>query len=336
MSHESLDTDATELAEDAAEWLAILESASDEDRIVFVAWLKKSPEHVEAILRMMELDEALSVVLPRKSVPQVEPERYPAASEAERESIRPRQKELDTYRRAIVQMFLQRHIDRDSAEDLFQELWVHVLEDNRIEILAEPDKLGRYLYRAARERVIAFRRSGLSWVGGHRPSSTGRWEAEEPSPLEENLGHRQLVRCVRDLMFRAAVWPDRRVLEHLFLRPEPDRETRQSVSFTDNELGEAVWRARQLFAEIVRERGVNLRDPEARHVKEVQMAALYVAGALASKLEERTFELRMVVSPRCTAEVDIWRALKRGMVHVERRREGPALTPISTSAARIP
>jgi hypothetical protein len=65
---------------------------------------------------------------------------------------------------------------------------------------------------------------------------------------------------------------------------------------------------------------VTLSDPEIRHTKEVQRAAMYVAGVLASKLEERAFELKMVLSPRCAAEVDIWRALKRGMVHVERRR----------------
>ena len=334
MSHEALDMDARELTEDAAEWLSILEHGSEEDRIVFVAWLKKSPEHVEAILGMMELDEALSVVLPRKSVPDVEPEHNPTIGETERESIRPPQKELDTYRRAIVQMLLQRHIDRDSAEDLFQELWVQVLEDNRIEILANSDKLSRYLYTAARERVLALRRTGLSWVGNHRPSSTGRWEVEEPSPLEESLGHRQLVRCARDLMFRTPGSPDRKVLERLFLHPEPDRDGRQPPGFTNTELGEALWRARHLFAEIVRDRGVPLKDPEARHAKEVQTAALYVASALASKLEERAFELRMVLSQRCAAEVDIWRALRRGMAQVERRREGPALSSTSTSAAR--
>ena len=334
MSHESHDTDARELAEDAAEWLSILENASGEDRTVFVAWLKKSPEHVDAILRMIELDEALSVVLPRKALSQVEPGQHPTTCQEERESIRPPPKELDTYRRAIVQMLLQRRINRDSAEDLFQELWLHVLEDNRIEMLADSKNLSTYLYRAARERIVAARRGGLAWVGSHRPSSTGLWEAEEPSPLEMSLGHRQLVRCARDLMFRAAVSPDRKVLEHLFLRPEPNRDRRRPLDFTSLELGGAVWRARQLFAEIVRERGVSLTSPEARHAKEVQMAALYVASALGSKLEERSFELRMVVSTRCAAEVDIWRALKRGMAHVERRREGSALGTALTSPGR--
>lgn len=48
---------------------------------------------------------------------------------------------------------------------------------------------------------------------------------------------------------------------------------------------------------------------------------MYVAGALSSKMEVRAFELKMMLSPRCATEVDVWRALKRGMVHVERRRE---------------
>ena len=47
---------------------------------------------------------------------------------------------------------------------------------------------------------------------------------------------------------------------------------------------------------------------------------MHVAGALASRLEERAFEPKMVLSPRCATEVEIWRAPKRRMVHVERRR----------------
>ena len=83
MSHQTLDldTDARDVAEDAAEWLSILECGSDEDRAVFVAWLKKSPEHVEAVLHMMELDEALSIALPRKSVAGVELEPHPMTSD---------------------------------------------------------------------------------------------------------------------------------------------------------------------------------------------------------------------------------------------------------------
>ena len=63
MSHEPLDESAREVAEEAAEWLAVLENGSAEDRAVFVAWLKKAPQHLEEMLYMTDLDAALSVLL---------------------------------------------------------------------------------------------------------------------------------------------------------------------------------------------------------------------------------------------------------------------------------
>jgi hypothetical protein len=68
VSDEATDGKVRELAEDAAEWLSTLENATPEDRTVFISWLKKSPKHVEEILRMMELDAAL-LDLPLRDVP---------------------------------------------------------------------------------------------------------------------------------------------------------------------------------------------------------------------------------------------------------------------------
>lgn len=326
MSHELPDTDARNLAQDAAEWLAVLENASSEDRAIFVAWLKKSPQHVEEMLHMVELDAALAVLLPRKQRPSVEPGRYavrrrcPTLSGSE-ESIDLLSKEVDTYRHAIIQLLLQRNIDRDSAEDLFQELWLQVLEDSRIEILADSDRLGKHLYRAACERALSFRSGEISWIGGYRSPPTGSWQAEEPTVLEESLGHRVLTQCARDLLLRSPVSPDRKVLEFFFLYPAPKEAARRYLNLTEIELGQALWRTRQLFGEIIRERGASLSDQDVQFVHEVQKAAMYVANALPTKAEERAFELQLFLSPRCVAEVDVWRALKRGLIHVDHRRE---------------
>jgi hypothetical protein len=326
MSHEPLDADARDLAQDAAEWLDVLENASSEDRAIFVAWLKKSPRHVEEMLHMVELDAALSVVLPRKPRPSVEPSRYAVRRRlltlsGAGESIGLVSKEVDTYRRAIIQLLLQRNIDRDSAEDLFQELWLQVLEDSRIEILADSDRLGRHLYRAACERALSFRSGEISWIGGYRSPPAGSWQAEEPTVLEESLGHRLLAQCARELLLRSPVSPDRKVLEAFFLYPAPEGDASRCLNLTEIELGQALWRARQLFGEIIRERGATLSDPDVQFVHEIQRAAMYVASALPTKTEERAFELQMFFSPRCAAEVDVWRALKRGLIHVEHRRE---------------
>jgi DNA-directed RNA polymerase specialized sigma24 family protein len=277
----------------------------------------------------MELDAALSVLLPRKAAHNAEPgryavQRYLALNEARTAPRYLLPKELDKYRRAIIQVLLQRRIDHDAAEDLFQELWLQILEDSGVEILADTDRLSRYLYRAACERVLAFRRGELSWVGGHKPSTAELWQVEEPSALEQSLGIRQLAQCARELLFRAPVSPDRKALELLFLQPQPDRDLGRSLNLSEVELVQVVWRTRHQFGEIVRERGVSLGDPEVQHAHEVLRAALYAANALPSKEEERAFELHMMWNPRCAVEVDVWQALKRGMLHVERRREAVA------------
>jgi hypothetical protein len=202
MSQQPLDTDARELAEDAAEWLSVLETGSSEERTVFVAWLKKSPQHVEAALRMMELDAALSVLLPRKAAHNSEPgryavQRYLALNETRTAPRYLLPKELDKYRRAIIQVLLQRRIDRDAAEDLFQDLWLQILEDSGVEILADTDRLSRYLYRAACERVLAvrrcselpFRRTVRHWNSSsysRNPTQTSR----EPSPSAKSSWYR--------------------------------------------------------------------------------------------------------------------------------------------------
>ncbi len=202
-----------------------------------------------------------------------------------------------------------------------EELWLQVLEDARVENLTDSDRLTKYLYRAACERAVAFRRGELSWVGGYSPSPSGLWQAEEPSPFEQSLGHRQLAQCIRDLLLRTPISPDRNVLECFFRDPDPERDVHRCLDLTEIELGQALWRIRHLFGAIIRERGASLSDPDVQHVREVQRAAMYVANALPSKAEERAFELQMIWSPRCAAEVDVWRALKRGMSRAGRRRE---------------
>ena len=111
------------------------------------------------------------------------------------------------------------------------------------------------------------------------------------------------------------------MLESFFLYPAPEGDACGRLNLTEIELGQALWRARQLFGEIIRERGASLSDPDVQFVQEVQRAAMYVASALPTKTEERAFELQMFLSPRCAAEVDVWRALKRGLIYVEHRRE---------------
>jgi transmembrane sensor len=77
------------IAEQAAEWLLILEDAKDEDQEAFAAWLARSPLHVGAFLRASAVDRLGAEIDPERSIevemgPFVEvPEIRPAAAERE-------------------------------------------------------------------------------------------------------------------------------------------------------------------------------------------------------------------------------------------------------------
>lgn len=62
------DLEARSIAEQAAEWLLILEAATDEDRAQFADWLRQSPSHVEAFLRASAVDSLLSEVDRARSI----------------------------------------------------------------------------------------------------------------------------------------------------------------------------------------------------------------------------------------------------------------------------
>src|SRR5688572_16664053 len=56
------------LAEQAADWLLVLEDDEPQARSAFAAWVAQSPLHVEAFLRAATLDSLLSRVDPGRSI----------------------------------------------------------------------------------------------------------------------------------------------------------------------------------------------------------------------------------------------------------------------------
>ncbi|MBX5463426.1 MAG: sigma-70 family RNA polymerase sigma factor, partial [Steroidobacteraceae bacterium] len=66
------------------------------------------------------------------------------------------------YRRPLMQVFLQRRIDRDAAQDLLQRTFLQALKKIRTEGLDDPSNLGGYLYRTACKLATAYWRGELS------------------------------------------------------------------------------------------------------------------------------------------------------------------------------
>src|ERR1700730_14347098 len=136
------------------------------------------------------------------------------------------------YRRPLLQVFLQRRIARDAAEDLLQRTFLRAITKIRTEGLDDPSKLGGFLYRTACKLATMYFRGDLS-----RQYDSDREVianiADKALSLEERLDREQLAKCVKELMELLPVKRDREVLERYYLHEEPRADIRESLELTD-------------------------------------------------------------------------------------------------------
>jgi RNA polymerase sigma-70 factor (ECF subfamily) len=158
------------------------------------------------------------------------------------------------YRRPLMQVFLQRRIDRDAAQDLLQRTFLQALKKIRTEGLDDPGNLGGYLYRTACKLATAYWRGELSRRHDHDGELLSTLHDESLS-LEEMLDHHLLAKSVREMMRKLSVPRDREVLERFYLREEPRSAIRESMNLTELQFNQVLWRARQRFAEVLRKQG---------------------------------------------------------------------------------
>jgi len=158
------------------------------------------------------------------------------------------------YRRPLMQIFLQRRIAHDAAEDLLQRTFACAVQKIRTEGLDDPSNLGGYLYRTARNLATRYWQQETA---RHHDGDLLTNLADEALSLEERLGQEQLAECVRELMERLPVQRDREVLERYYLREEPREVIRESLQLTDLQFNQVLWRARQRFGDILRGHGIS-------------------------------------------------------------------------------
>jgi RNA polymerase sigma-70 factor (ECF subfamily) len=160
------------------------------------------------------------------------------------------------YRRPLLQIFLQRRIDRDVAQDLLQRTFLQAIKKIRAEGLSDPNKLGGYLYRTACNLATAYWRGELA---RRQDVDADRLEElkDETLSLEERVDHDQLAVCVRNLMGRLPMARDREVLLRFYLHEEPKDAICRSLELSDLQFNQVLWRARQRFGEILRKNGLS-------------------------------------------------------------------------------
>jgi RNA polymerase sigma-70 factor, ECF subfamily len=239
------------VSEEAAQWIVALKRDDEAVRASFVTWIRQSPEHFSAFLRVSaeEFESGESAgVTDSSDLSLVE-------AVAKRTGL---QNQLYVrYRRPLLQVFLHRRIARDAAEDLLQRTFLLAIKKIRTEGLDDPSNLGGYLYRTACKLATAYWRGELSRRHDSDRELLSSLRDEAALSLEERLDHEQLAKCVRDLMGQLPLERDREVLERYYLHEEPPTQIRESLQLTDMQFNQLLWRARQRFGDILRRHGMS-------------------------------------------------------------------------------
>jgi RNA polymerase sigma-70 factor (ECF subfamily) len=161
------------------------------------------------------------------------------------------------YRRPLMQVFLQRRIARDAAEDLLQRTFLRAVTKIRTEGLDDPSKLGGFLYRTACNLASMYFRGEFSRQYDSNRDVIANIQDEALS-IEERLDREQLAKCVKELMEQLPVQRDREVLERYYLHEEDRADIRESLELTDMQFNQCLWRARQRFGDILRKHGMGV------------------------------------------------------------------------------
>jgi RNA polymerase sigma-70 factor, ECF subfamily len=159
------------------------------------------------------------------------------------------------YRRPLLQVFLQRRVQRDVAEDLLQRTFLQAIQKIRSDGLEDPSKLGGYLYRTACNLATAYWRGELAHRQDFDPKELSELKDEALS-LEERVDNEILAKWVRGLMGRLTLARDREVLVRFYLHEESKDSICRTLALSDLQFNQVLWRARQRFGEILRKSGI--------------------------------------------------------------------------------
>jgi RNA polymerase sigma factor (sigma-70 family) len=160
------------------------------------------------------------------------------------------------FRRPLLQVFQQRRIDRDAAQDLVQLTFLQAIKKIRADGLNDPSNLGGYLYRTATNLATAYWRGELARQHDNDRKLMTNLKDEALS-LEERIDGDLLARSVRELIEELPGHRDREVLERFYLREESRVAICESLNLTNLQLNQVLWRARQRFGEVLRKHGLS-------------------------------------------------------------------------------
>ena len=159
------------------------------------------------------------------------------------------------FKRPLMNIFLQRRIDRDVAQDLLQRTFLQAIKKIRAEGLEEPANLGGYLYRTALNLATAYWRGETTRRQDTTDTDSLCAISDEALTLEERVDHVILARAVRSLVEQLTVPRDKEVIYRFYLHEEHKASICSSLGLSDLQFNQVLWRARQRLGEIIRKHG---------------------------------------------------------------------------------
>jgi RNA polymerase sigma-70 factor, ECF subfamily len=170
-------------------------------------------------------------------------------------------------------LILRRVRDPEVAADILQDAAVTTLEKLRTGEIAQPERLGGYLYRVALNHLRNHHRKDRTAVS----SSDSLDELANPeSDLEwENVGRPQWASAARRMLEELPVARDREVLLRFYLRDDDRQTICRELGLSEEHFNRVIFRARNRFRELLEHRGFWKAD-----LFTIVAVALCLSGAL--------------------------------------------------------
>lgn len=151
-------------------------------------------------------------------------------------------------------LILRRVRDPEVAADILQDAAVTTLEKLRKGEIAQPEKLGGYLYRVALNHLRNHRRKDRSAVSG--PEGLNDLRDGEDDPDWARVGRPEWAAAARRVLEELPAERDREVLLRFYLYDEEKARICRELRLSHENFNRVIFRARNRFRELLEQRGL--------------------------------------------------------------------------------
>jgi RNA polymerase sigma-70 factor, ECF subfamily len=151
-------------------------------------------------------------------------------------------------------LILRRVRDPEVAADILQDAAVTTLEKLRNNEIANPEKLGGYLYRVALNHLRNHRRKDRTAVSSAEGLSDLR-VGEDDDPDWERVGRPEWAAAARRMLEELPADRDRELLVRFYLYDEAKEQICRELQLSQENFNRVIFRARNRFRELLEQRG---------------------------------------------------------------------------------